>query len=211
MKIVLLILALCSAATIGYAQKKAVTSTGEEVLLYEDGTWKYANEEDAEETVITTNPKTFTKSTGATFLLQSSRAKMGVHVNSKKWSLEKQDDPSGREYMFTRKGKDAYAMLISERIEIPLDQFPQIALSNAREVAPDVKLESKEYRIVNGNKVLCLLMTGTMNGIKFSYFGYYFSNKSGTIQLVGFTSQNLFKEYQPEIEEFLNGLVTINK
>ena len=90
-----------------------------------------------------------------------------------------------------------------------IDKFVTIALENARDAAPDAKIVKQEYRTVNGNKVLCLQLNGTMRGIKFAYLGYYISNESGTVQLVGFTAQSLFKEYQAEIEEFLNGLSAV--
>jgi hypothetical protein len=54
-----------------------------------------------------------------------------------------------------------------------------------------------------------LQMTGTIQGIKFTYFGYYYSNANGTIQFLTYTSDNLFSSYQKDIEEFLNGLVEI--
>jgi hypothetical protein len=192
-----------------FSQKKAITSTGEEVILYDDGTWKYADEADADTTAIPVNPKSYIKPEDASFLMQSKRAKFGVYFNNKKWTVEKGNEGEDREYMFQRKGKDAYVMIISERIEIPIDKFSVIALENAKDAAPDAKVVKQEYRTVNGNRVLCLQLSGTMHGIKFAYFGYYISNESGTVQLVGFTAQSLFKEYQAEIEEFLNGLVTV--
>lgn len=207
----LLICSLFSLSVI--AQQRAITSTGREVILNDDGTWKYASEvEDASDTVsISVNATVFAKKKEATFLVKSSMADFGVYIDPKKWAFRKEGDGSAREYLFDRKGKDMYAMLISERIEIALEMFPEIALHNAQKAAPDAAITKKEYRTVNGSKVLCLQITGTTNGIRFTYFGYYISNDSGTIQLVGFTSQKLFKEYAAEIEELLNGLVPITR
>jgi predicted transcriptional regulator len=36
---------------------------------------------------------------------------------------------------------------------------------------------------------------------------YYFSSEKGTIQFIGYTSQNLLSKYQKTIEDLLNGLV----
>jgi hypothetical protein len=52
-------------------------------------------------------------------------------------------------------------------------------------------------------------MDGTMKGIKFTYFGYYYSNAEGTVQFITYTSQNLLDKYKESIEELLNGLVEI--
>jgi len=52
-------------------------------------------------------------------------------------------------------------------------------------------------------------MDGTTQGIRFSYYGYYFSNSNGTIQFVTYTSQNLLDNYVNDCEELLNGFVVI--
>ena len=101
-------------------------------------------------------------------------------------------------------------MIISEKMEIPLETLKSIALNNGRKAAPDLKITKEEYRIVNGAKVLLLQMNGTMQGIKFSYYGYYFSNSNGTVQFVTYTSTNLITSYLPKIELLLNGIVELN-
>lgn len=54
------------------AQKRAVTETGQTVILYDDGTWSYEGEEpEDEELVIPTNPTPFFKSPKATFGIES--------------------------------------------------------------------------------------------------------------------------------------------
>lgn len=50
-------------------------------------------------------------------------------------------------------------------------------------------------------------MSGTIRGMRFTYYGYYYSNSNGTIQLLTYTGENLFPNYLNDIEEFLNGLV----
>lgn len=54
-----------------------------------------------------------------------------------------------------------------------------------------------------------LQMAGTLSGIRFTYFGYYYSSPNGTVQLITYTSSNLFKEYADDLEDFLNGFVII--
>ena len=81
------------------------------------------------------------------------------------------------------------------------------ALENAKSVAPDIRISKQEYRKVNNNLVLLLQMDGTIQGIKFSYYGYYTSSANGTIQLLTYTSSNLLNEYRKDFEDFLNGCV----
>jgi len=84
-----------------------------------------------------------------------------------------------------------------------------MALENARTMVPDIKIVKEEYRMVNGLKVLFLQMNGTFQGIKFSFYGYYFSNSKGSMQLITYTSQNLIEAYKSESEKLLNGLIEI--
>ena len=97
-------------------------------------------------------------------------------------------------------------MVLSEGISIPISSLKKIALENAKAVAPDSKIVSEETRIVNGKEVLCLILEGTVEQIPFTYYGYYYGGKQGTIQVITFTGQSLFAKYKKEFTEFLNGL-----
>jgi len=50
-------------------------------------------------------------------------------------------------------------------------------------------------------------MEGTMKSIKAKYVGYYYSNKSGSVQLLVYSSPAIINSKIQEIEEFLNGFV----
>ena len=203
----LLVIVLLGGGNMLLAQQKAVTETGDEVILYDDGTWVYQNDESIEEKEIPTNPKKFKKDDKSSFLLKSNKFNIGVWLNPKVWSFEKASDNDEAEYELQLKEGDLYGMMITEKVEIPLKTLKSIAIENGRAAAPDLKVVKEEYRTVNGLNVLFLQMNGTIQGIKFSYYGYYFSNANGTIQFITYTSQNLMKSYQDECEKLLNGLV----
>ena len=192
------------------AQQKAVTETGEEVILFEDGTWKYQNEDQISQKETPTNQKKFKKNKESTFLLKSSKLNIGVYLNPKKWSFKKATNNPEAEFELQLKGGDLYGMIITEKVEIPFETLKSIALENGKASAPDIKIVKEEYRIVNGLKVLLLQLNGTMQGIKFSYYGYYFSSPNGTVQFITYTSQNLLDSYKPDSEKLLNGFVEIN-
>ena len=44
---------------------------------------------------------------------------MGIWLNPKKWNFQKADNNDAAEFDFELKGEDLYAMLISEKMEIP--------------------------------------------------------------------------------------------
>lgn len=207
MKKYLLVIVFITGTTISFAQKKAVTETGEEVVLYDDGTWKYAKESDKEEVEIPMNPTPFKKSIKSTFQLKSTKFNVAVWLDSKKWSFKKAGDDEDAEYELQLRGKDLYGMIISESIEIPLETMKSVALENAKGVSPDIRVVKEEYRMVNGKKILVLQLTGSTSGIKFTYYGYYYSNANGTVQFVTYTAQRLFDGLKAEAEELLNGLV----
>ena len=191
------------------AQKKAVTETGDEVILFDDGTWEYEDNYNFEELEIPTNPKQFKKEDSASFLLKSKKLNVGFWLNPKKWTFQKATDNLEAEYEFQLKGEDLYGMVISEKVEIPLETLKYIALENGKGAAPDLKVVKEEFRFVNGIKVLLLEMNGTMQGIKFSYYGYYFSSTNGTVQFITYTSQNLLDSYRNKCDDLLNGLIEI--
>jgi hypothetical protein len=192
------------------ASQQAITDTGKKVILQDDGTWVYANGESPQLNPkdIPTIAEPFTRSDKANFQVKSTKNNTAYWIDTSSWAFEKGQDHKAAEYQFRLKGKDLYGMAISEGFSVPLLQLANIALENARKVAPDAIVSRQEYRTVNGLKVLYMEMKGTTQGIKFTYMGYYYSNDKGSTQLVTYTATNLADQFRPAATEFLNGLVT---
>ncbi len=188
------------------AQTRAQTETGREVILYPDGTWKYATEPPGRP-----SPRVpYIKPTSANKFLKTERGNFGVWYDGSKWNKVGKPDLEGKVY-FQLIGEDGYAMVISEGIEIPTPGLKEIALENAKKVAEDAKLILEEKRVVNDREILCLKINGTIKQIPFAYYGYYYGGKEGAIQVITYTSQNLFKKYEQIFTEFLNGLVFLER
>lgn len=213
MKNIFLLLLLAASAASSMGQIKALTETGDEVFLYENGTWKYVKEKKgaiaAFDSTITVNKAVFTKSKTATFPVKSKVVNVGVYINPDEWGFAKGTINESLEYRFRMKARECYGMLVTEKIEIPLINMPDIVLINAQKIAPDAEITKEEYRTVNGVKVLCIEFKGTGSGIKLRWMGYYYSGKAGTVQLVTYTSQSLFEENYKTMEGLLNGLVAL--
>ncbi|MDH5178365.1 MAG: hypothetical protein OEZ39_06910 [Gammaproteobacteria bacterium] len=197
---------LITTSLVAYADQKAITDDGREVMLYDSGSWKYLDEKYNQLPDITYNSKKFHKSNNAKFLLKSKKNDIAVWLDAKKWNFSPSKSNSEAEYQFQLKGKDLHGLLISEAIEIKVETLVKIALENAKRAAPDARIVSQEYRTVNGLRVIQLKILGTIQGIRFTYLGYYYSNSKGTNQLLTFTSENLFPQFEKEAEEFLNGM-----
>lgn len=189
-------------------QQKAITESGKKVLLFDNGKWEYAK---SDSSIIDEEIKSYSKSKSAISLIRSQKNNFGVWYDPTKWKLEKENSNEDAEFQFEIKKGDGYAMAITERIQIDLENLKDIALINARKAAPDIVIEKEDDRFVNGNLIKCIQMSGTATGVKFTFFGYYYSDENGTIQLVCYTGKSLFNSYQKDFEELLNGLVTVEK
>ncbi len=187
-------------------QKKGVTEHGDPVILYDDGTWIYENMANTLSEEIPVNAEIFTKKTNSGFQIKSEKVNMSFWIDPKKWQFKKAEAGGEGEYELQSKAGDLFCVIITEKIEIPLETLQNIALENGKKVAPDIKVIKREYRMVNGLKVLLMQMDGTIQGIKFSYFGYYYSNNSGTVQFITYTSQNMLEAKMADAVELLNGL-----
>jgi len=207
MKKLFVTILLLLAAT-SYASQKAITDTGDEVILNSDGTWEYSDKAKKSTIIIETNKKKFERPRDSSFLLKSSRNNSGYWINTDKWSFSKAKENPAAEYQFQLKGKDLYGITIAEEVVMSLESLANIAFNNARSAAPDAKIVKKEYRVVNGKKVIYMEIGGTLQGMKFTYLGYYYSDASGTTQLMSYTGTNLVDKYKSEINDFLNGLST---
>ncbi|BAJ01684.1 hypothetical protein [Shewanella violacea] len=199
-------LLLCFFAFNVSAVQKAVTEEGDIVILNGDGTWLYEDDKASRDIEINTNPTVFNKPTNSKFVLKSKKNNSAFALNTKEWAFVKsKSDDAAIEYNLGLKAGDLYGMAITERIEIELEKLVEIAFDNAREAAPDTKVVKKEYRVVNGMKLIYMEMIGTMKGIKFKYMGYYFSDSSGSTQFVVYTGASLVNKYKTEINNLLNG------
>lgn len=209
MKRMVLITCLTLFTQLIHAQINAITETGDEVVLYPNGTWNYLNDSITEESTIPHNEKEFIKDQNSTFLVKSKKLNVGIGINPKKWSFSKAIDNEAAEFQFQMRNEDLYAMMITEKVSFPLPTLKNIAIDNARTVSPDIQIIKEEYRKVNGIKVFMMQMKGTIQGVSFFYYGYYYSNTNGTVQLLTYTGDNLFREYSHDMELFLNGLVQL--
>ena len=180
----------------------ATTEDGRKVILKKDGSWQFY---DASKSSLTDTSGSYQKSEKSTSVFNAKGDKFLVWFNPLKWHQKKpadSDKPS-----FEHKDGDIGALVLAERITMSPEAFRELVIKNAQNAAPDAKVTYEETRIVNGKKVLCLKMDGTIQGIQFVYYGYYYAGQAGVIQLLTYTSRNLFSEYESEMTEFLNGLV----
>ena len=208
MKKLILSMVLLLSCLVVRAQISAVTESGYGVVLFEDGTWKYLNDNLMDGSKVDINKKIFVRDQRSTLFANSEVANVGVWLDPDVWSFFR---AGGRvEFQFEKKGGEVYGIMISEKKNIPTKALRMAAISNARDAAPDIRVIKEEYRKVNGIQVLMMQMAGTVDGVKFMYYGYYYSNSKGSVQLITYTGENLFDRNYSDMEFFLNGLVKTN-
>ena len=133
-----------------------------------------------------------------------------ISYDSDEWTVTPSEAGADSEYEFEYKDGDLYAMVIPEDIELEEQDLKDAALANAQSVAPDATIVYTEHKTVNGVDILVMKIDGTIYGTPFEYYGYYYMGSAGTIQFIAYTTQDLVKTYDSQIEGLLNGL-TVNE
>lgn len=142
-------------------------------------------------------------------VVTGSQVPYSIAYDSNKWIATPTVAGEDAEYEFDHVDGDVYAMVIPERIELEYSVLKEIALENAQAVAPDALIVFEEERTVNGVPLHVLKIDGTLYGIAFEYYGYYYGGPAGTIQFITYTSSNLIAQYEADLTELLNGLTII--
>jgi len=137
-------------------------------------------------------------------LLSFNSGKMNLHYDESKWRQTPSPDP-GR-FLFRCVPGDGYALVVPERLDVPLESLLEIALSNAQKQDPNARIISKEQRKVNGVELWFLKLEVDAMKVPLTYYGYYYSGRSGTVQVLTFTGRKLIAEYEKDFMTFLNGL-----
>ena len=197
------------------AQQKALTEDGKEVVLFDNGTWKFVNESDAKvlETIVTNN-NVFEKTKTASFLMKSKKMDVGVYFDPKKWKLATQNISPHVEYFFAeRNSNDGYfGFMITEKVQIAtLKNLKDLIIENVNRNVDYFRLKESEYRTVNGVKVLYIRYAANTKGMDFEYAGNYYINSDGYAGVVGFSSRKMFENSFGAIQELINGISLVSK
>lgn len=194
-----------------FSQETAITERGDTVYLYSNGTWSYYQKFVADSDVksaLKVNPTPYSIPSSATSKINGLNSFYELWYDAKKWKRVpvgglNQEADIALEYL---KG-EVFAMVIFEEIEIPMESLSSIALDNAGSAAPDIKMIDREIRTVNNDSLICMQMDGSAQGMKISYYSYYYSNPKGSVQFHTFTGQNLLPKYKADMDELLNGII----
>ncbi len=129
-----------------------------------------------------------------------------IEYDPSTWVLQREVSNKDSEYEFYHSNGDAYAMLIYEKIQIPLNVLETAAIDNLESVASDVKVLSREIIQLGDKPVLSIQCEGTITNVPVVYRAYLSSGEQGTLQFVTGISKYSFDEYQHDCQTLLRGL-----
>ena len=185
---------------------RATTEDGRAVVLQSDGTWTFfrpsSNTSGLQDLV------SYQKPALANTAFQTVVEPFAVMYNPADWSLQESTGNVTRRQFMHRSG-GLYGIVIAEKIPLTTEGIKDIAIANARKAAPDTQVLMEERRIVNGQELIAMKMAGTIQNVKFMYYGNYYGDDNGEIQVLCFTAISVFANYEKDCLDFINGL-TIN-
>jgi len=208
--LLLTIACVCVLALSAVADKRAKTEDGKSVILYEDGTWLYADDKPAVQARIT-EIKEYRHDKAASVEYKGKRGTFVLYLPSTVWKKTAAPRNTTAEVQFVHKDKDAYGMILFDHARVPVKKLMQSAVEHLKRSDPDAQIMLAEKRRVNGNEVSCLLSKVTIKGNPFIFYGYYYTGEAGSIQLITWTGESQFGEMKPDMETFLNGFDVVKK
>ncbi len=204
----LLLIFLFVISHITFADQFATTDSGERVILHDNGSWEYLDDMSKDQSPIGVSGHV--KPILAVESVTGARKTYTIWFNPDIWIELQQHHNQVSEYEFQIKDGSAFAIVIYERAQIPVEQMKNIMITNAKRFATDVSLITWEKRNVNESELMFISYSATMKQMEFIYACYVYSDANGTLQFMAYTNPALYTEMKQEMADLLNGLV-INK
>jgi len=178
---------------------QAHTKDGREVVLRDDGTWSFL----LAEMKLQKGKKSTLE---ATTQFVSKHGHVAVNYDGGTWKAQEKQLSSDSELTLEHQDGDVYFVLITERVEIPLENFKAIVLTNIRAADPNARVISEQRISSNGGGEIVLNIEATVSGIPLHYRGYYWTSDTGSVQATAWTARNLLDEYSADIDALLAGV-----
>jgi hypothetical protein len=148
--------------------------------------------------------RSYTKALTAKTRIKTSVEEFVFWMDEAKWKQEKSDNPHLLKFSYVN--SDIGAVIISGRIGIPTTVLRDKVLKSGQETDPSAQITFEEKRIVNGQQVLVIEISTTMEGELYKFLGYFHGGASGSIAVIGIVPETLFTKNKGDLTEFLNGL-----
>jgi hypothetical protein len=200
--LLILVGAMCGQVfSLNAAEERAVTESGKEVILREDGTWKVM------ERKLEGGKEELEKNTDR-ILLQGEKTNYGLWVPKDKWEKFVKCFPA-QDLGIHLKNQELYAAVVSDKMPTNLEFLrQQVFLPNMLRIKATI-LEEKRT-IIRGKIFLFAKFAVNMEGVPFIFHWYGYGGNEGTIQLSMWAHEIFYPNNVKEMEELVSGFVILN-
>ena len=128
-----------------------------------------------------------------------------IRYNPALWRASQDVKLEPGSFQYEHKSGEVFFKVIAERLQIGLERLASIGLDNAHKADPGATITRTGSRSINGLDTVFREIEATIDGIPLTFYVHYYSDQSGSIQLVGWTGRSLLSEHRSTIEEFVSG------
>ncbi len=195
------------------ADKRAKTEDGRDVILRDDGTWTYADKTKSGKEAVSGKKSSSVQNrpTNAKLAYTGKRGTFALYLVPDVWKKSAKPINAAAEVQFSHKDGDVVAMVIAERLEMPLARLKEAAITNARNADKNAKIIRDEKRQANGKEMIHLAIEASTMDIPVTFLYYLYTGSEGSFQVITWTGRNLFSEYKNDMEALLNGFEIVKK
>jgi len=204
-------LILVCAGWFSLAAKQTVTGNdGRKIILNDNFTWEYAAVPVKKIEKISFNKTAFVRPEAAKAQLKGKKVKYAIWYDAAVWKANKNVKHDDAEYMLQLVDGTGYALTIPEEISIETENLMQLVLENARQPDNDAVLISKEYRTVNGKKILHMIFDIRIYNIDMRFYAYLYNDANSTLQFMAYVPKSKIADHEAKVLSLLNGIEVFN-
>lgn len=181
-----------------YSQEPATTVSGKAVLLYSDGTWKYA----------TQKSDAFSRPASATERVQLTDGNAVLYFDPAIWSVlsnREQGTHTALNLKHTSAWPTGIAVVVAKRGQSTIAALRDTAVDRVMLAMPDGRIINERYHKVNGLEVFELQIRGTTSIGPLVYLGYYYAGKEGSFEILTAVKADLFDKFLPDLQRVVGG------
>lgn len=151
-------------------------------------------------------PITVQRPANATVALATRRGDFRVWYDPSIWRLAPETDDARIELRL--KTGQAVVVIIPEGTPLPLVALRTAAIENAKRTGPDARIVFEQTRRITNRDALLLQIDATLSADSHAvtYFGHYYGDPRGSIQVVAAVAQRDFARLRQVLQDAIDGL-----
>ena len=184
------------------AEEKIVIVDGRKILLSEDFTWQYIEDEEIEQA---DDPLILNKDFRLQAIYVDPKKRFQICLDPKIWKSVKPIS-HGYKAQFINADDTGYGLVIFDGIELTLDQIQNMLINNANNVDSNAYILSTKDCIVNDLSGRLITYAVTTMDIDLVFFTFIYSSDLGSMQYTFYTANSYFEELRPVFLKAISGL-----